>query len=147
MSYDDDSFDYTIVHAGLHHCASPHRGVCEMLRVARKGIAVFEARDSLLMRLAVHIGLSDEYELAPVAERGAGGVRNSSIPNAIYRWTEKEFKKTVNSYIPQYQHDFTFFYGYRAPGRRLDMSSFALKSLASNAIPIAIPLLEKMAPR
>ena len=147
LSYDDDSFDYVIVRDGLHHCASPHRAVCEMIRVARKGIVAFEARDSLLMRLAVHIGLSDIYELAAVAKIGAGGVRNSRIPNAIYRWTEREFEKTVNSYIPQYQHDFAFFYGYRAPGARLEMSSFPLKSLAAKVVALAIPLLERVAPR
>src|SRR4051794_35790110 len=36
LSYADDSFDVTIVHAGLHHCHSPHCALIEMYRVAKK---------------------------------------------------------------------------------------------------------------
>ena len=103
LSYDDKEFDWVFVHAGLHHCASPHRGLCEMLRVAKKGVGVFEARDSLLNSISTKLGLVPLYELEPcVLSKGAeGGLRNSNIPNFIYRWTEREVKKTVNSYLPQ----------------------------------------------
>jgi SAM-dependent methyltransferase len=46
LEFDDASFDVAFVADGLHHCASPHRALHEMYRVARKGIVVFEARDS-----------------------------------------------------------------------------------------------------
>jgi ubiquinone/menaquinone biosynthesis C-methylase UbiE len=36
LSFPDRSFDYCIVHAGLHHCASPHRALLEMYRAARR---------------------------------------------------------------------------------------------------------------
>src|SRR5271154_6171040 len=42
LSFADSSFDWAFVHAGLHHCASPHRGFLEMCRVARKGVLVIE---------------------------------------------------------------------------------------------------------
>src|SRR5947207_6007384 len=29
LSYRDGEFDYTVVHAGLHHCHSPHRGLLD----------------------------------------------------------------------------------------------------------------------
>src|SRR6478609_2232310 len=32
----DVSVDWVVVHAGLHHCGSPHWALCEMLRVARR---------------------------------------------------------------------------------------------------------------
>src|SRR5580658_6342564 len=67
LSFQDSSFDWAIVHAGLHHCASPHRGLLEMCRVARKGVVVMEARDSMLIRLAARVGLVPNYELETVA--------------------------------------------------------------------------------
>jgi len=30
LTYENGSFDVVIVHAGLHHCHSPHRGLLEM---------------------------------------------------------------------------------------------------------------------
>ena len=48
LTYEDGSFDFAVVSAGLHHCRSPHRAVLELYRVARKGLLAVEARDSLL---------------------------------------------------------------------------------------------------
>jgi SAM-dependent methyltransferase len=125
----DASADWAIVSAGLHHCASPHRGLCEMLRIARKGVVVIEARDSLLMRLANRFGLSPEFETEPVfLNKGlSGGVRNTKVPNFIYRWTEREFTKTVSSYIPQEEFEFDYVYGYSLPVQRMSMSKNPLK--------------------
>src|SRR5262249_51172103 len=50
LAYPDDAFDFVLVHAGLHHCHSPHRALLEMYRVARRGLLAFEARDGWLMR-------------------------------------------------------------------------------------------------
>ena len=50
LTYENNSFDVAIVHAGLHHCHSPHRALLEMYRVARKCAVAFESRDSLMMR-------------------------------------------------------------------------------------------------
>src|ERR1051326_3514810 len=50
LDVDDSSFDWAIVRAGLHHCRSPHRGLLELYRVARRGILALESRDSALVR-------------------------------------------------------------------------------------------------
>ena len=51
------------------------------------------------MRVAQRLGVVDEYELTAVADNGlpAGGVRNSPVPNYVYRWTEREVEKTIAS--------------------------------------------------
>ncbi|HUZ82269.1 MAG TPA: methyltransferase domain-containing protein, partial [Gaiellaceae bacterium] len=76
LTYEDDSFDFAVISAGLHHCASPHRALLELYRVARHGLLALEARDSMLMRLAQRAGVVDEFELTAVAanEFRSGGV-------------------------------------------------------------------------
>jgi SAM-dependent methyltransferase len=98
----DDSFDVVLVHAGIHHCASPHRAVCEMYRVARRAVIVFEAQDSLLMRLLGRLGLAAAYELDAVTlnDCSRGGVRDSATPNYVYRWTRRELEKVIRSFDP-----------------------------------------------
>lgn len=100
LPFADGSFDWAVVSAGLHHCRSPHRAVLELYRVARRGILGLESRDSASMRLAVRLGLVDEYEVTAVAAHGlaAGGVANTAVPNYVYRWTEREFEKTIASF-------------------------------------------------
>jgi SAM-dependent methyltransferase len=120
ICFPDGSFDYVMVHAGLHHCASPHRALLEMYRVARKGIVVVEARDSLVMRAAVAMRWVPKYEAGAVQGNDCryGGVRNSEVPNFIYRWTEREVEKTVASYAPHAAHRIRYFYGVRLPVER-----------------------------
>jgi ubiquinone/menaquinone biosynthesis C-methylase UbiE len=112
LSFEDAAFDFAFVSDGLHHCDSPHRALLEMYRVARKGIIAFEARDSLLMRLAHRLNLLSSYELAAVIDNNFthGGVNNTHIPNYIYRWTERELEKTIRTYDPTGKHIFRFFY-------------------------------------
>lgn len=132
LSISDNSVDWCVVHAGLHHCASPHKGLCEMLRVARKGIIVIESRDSLLVRIAGAMGLSNEYELeiAALSNGKSGGYRNTNIPNYIYRWTERDVEKTVRTYIPEREPDIEYFYHYRLPLGSISMS----RSISKRAI-------------
>lgn len=123
LDYDDGSFDLVVAHSGLHHCRSPHRALCEMYRVARVGVLVFEPYDGPLARLGVRLGFGQEYEVAAVVDNGMthGGVRNSEIPNFVYRWTEAEVRKAIQSYAPIGRHRFRFFYATRVPWRRLGM--------------------------
>lgn len=149
----DDSFDWAVVHAGLHHVSSPHKALCEMLRVARRGILVIEARDSLLMRLATRLGLTRDFELEPALLSGSdsstqiGGHRNSHIPNYVYRWTEREVVKTVYSYLPQYIHAFSFFYGLSLPLERMTMSTNIAKRALVYALSSVGWVLENVAPK
>ena len=67
LTYPDDSFDFCIVHSGLHHCKSPHEALLEMYRVSRQGVLVFEPCDNLTTRIGVWLGIGQEYEIAAVA--------------------------------------------------------------------------------
>jgi ubiquinone/menaquinone biosynthesis C-methylase UbiE len=148
LTYGDGAFAWVIVHAGLHHCASPHRALTEMLRVASRGVVVFEARDSAAMRLAVRLGLARDYEVDAVTANGGrfGGVRNSAVPNYVYRWTEREVHKVVNSLLPMGEHDIEFFHGLRLPTERLEMAGSTIKLRLLRLLAIAQPVIERVAP-
>jgi SAM-dependent methyltransferase len=133
LAFADRSFDICFVSDGLHHCSSPHRALLEMYRVARKCVIAFESRDSLLMTLANRLKLSPRYELEPIARNQLqGGVDGTSIPNYIYRWTEREFMKTVLAADPSIQPRCQFFYGLELPEdrARLSRSSYRRRTIA-----------------
>ncbi|HET9317681.1 MAG TPA: methyltransferase domain-containing protein [Vicinamibacteria bacterium] len=117
LSAPDESFDYVIVHAGLHHCRSPHRGVLEMFRVARRAIVAFDPPDNITVRTMQRLGLAQVYECAAVEGHGglAGGIYHSHVPNFIYRWTESEVEKTIRSYAPEVRHRFRYAYDVAPP--------------------------------
>jgi glycosyltransferase involved in cell wall biosynthesis len=112
LPYEAASFDWVAVNAGLHHCRSPHRALLEMYRVAGRGLFALEARDSLLVRAAVRLKLTPEYELTAVAANDfcAGGVANTGVPNYVYRWTEREVEKTIASFAPHARNRVLFFH-------------------------------------
>ena len=117
LGHDDGSFDWGVVSAGLHHCRSPHVALLELYRVARRGLLALEARDSALMRAAIRLGVADEYELTAVADNAfsSGGVRNSAVPNYVYRWTEREVEKTIRSAAPHARDEFVWFHELELP--------------------------------
>ncbi|GJG87401.1 hypothetical protein tb265_25820 [Gemmatimonadetes bacterium T265] len=145
----DGAFDFVIAHSGLHHCRSPHRGLCEMYRVARRGVLVFEPRDGLLPRLAVRLDLGQEYEVAAVFDNGMafGGVRNTEVPNFVYRWTEGEVRKTIQSYAPIGRHHFAFYYATRLPWSRLRMLKSRVQRAAALAVLPVVRLAGVLFPR
>ena len=69
------------------------------------------------MRVAVRLGAVDEYELAAVAAHDfrSGGVANTSTPNYVYRWSEREVEKTVASFAPHARHRIRFFREFELP--------------------------------
>jgi SAM-dependent methyltransferase len=121
LRFEDGTFDFVVVHQGLHHCYSPHRGLLEMYRVARRGVLAFEPRDTRLVRLGVLLGFGQEYEVAAVAanEMQFGGVGNSAIPNFVYRWTEREIEKTICTFAPEGRAAFRYFSALRVPEERM----------------------------
>lgn len=122
LSYSDGEFDWVIEHNGIHHCASPHRAVLEMCRVAKRGIVFFEPYDNLVTRIGVRLGFGQEFEHAAVYYSGGsklGGLRNTEIPNYVYRWTRREIQKTVASYEPYGPHQFQFIHRMRVPWGQL----------------------------
>lgn len=143
IEVDDESYDWVVINAGLHHLAVPAMGVCEMFRVARKGILCIEARDSVLMKFAVSVGLTADYELEPafLSDGSFGGFRNGPIPNYVYRWTEREFEKVINSFAPTHRHTFFYDYGYHVPVQRFAMA----RNRFYRFLGVAIPRLTKFA--
>ena len=103
MELEDGSFDCVVAHEVLHHWRSPHRALCEMMRVARRQVVLLEPNDSFMMRVLTWSGVSFPYEIFSVAYHGyeAGGVRDSCVPNFIYRWNANEVRKTVSSYLAE----------------------------------------------
>ncbi|MCB0846239.1 MAG: class I SAM-dependent methyltransferase [Bacteroidetes bacterium] len=117
LSFEDESFDYTVIHAAIHHASSPHKVLTEMYRVASKGVLAFESRDSFVMRILEKWELTQVYEHAAVYYNDCkyGGVNNTEIPNFIYRWTEREVEKTIKSFSPGLKHEFAYRYGTAFP--------------------------------
>lgn len=144
LQYSDDTFDYCIAHNGLHHCYSPHRALLEMYRIASKGILIFEPHDSFFVRLGVKLGFGQEYEVAAVvgSDLKFGGVKNTVVPNYVYRWTEREIEKTVCSCVPIGRPRFHYFYAFRIPERRLRILKNTLKI---NIAYILLPFLRGFA--
>jgi len=152
LTFDDESFDLVVVHSGLHHCHSPHRALLEMYRVARRGVLMFEPYDNLLTRTGVRLGIGQEYEHAGVAgDMGGsghrGGVANTTIPNFVYRFTEREIVKAVSSYAPYARHDVRFFHRMRIPWGQLRRRRNRGLYLAVRAAQPALRLVELLAPR
>lgn len=146
LTFENGAFDLVVVHAGLHHCHSPHRALLEMYRVARNGIVAFESRDSLLMRLAVRLGLTLDYEVNSISN-GKGGVANTGIPNFIYRWTEREVIKTIASFDPVRPPAAQFFYDMRLPIQRFSRSGFTILRAAAVAIEPLSRIFARVAPK
>lgn len=147
IAHADNSVDISIVHCGLHHCASPHRALCEMYRVARKLVVVFEARDSLAVRIASKLGLTMDYEVEAVIAEGweSGGMRNGPIPNYVYRWTEREVMKTIRSYEPRFEPRVQFFHGLRVPvsaARIAPMAKAFVRAFPSQANELAFSVVK-----
>ena len=148
LPYEDESFDLTVVSAGLHHCRSPHRALLELYRVARHVALALEARDSALLRLATRVGALEEYELTAVAANdfAAGGVQDTAVPNYVYRWTEREVEKTIASYAPHARHRILYFHELEIPLSVVDMTGGPAKRTAARAALPALRLLARVAP-
>jgi SAM-dependent methyltransferase len=149
LRFEDGAFDFVVVHQGLHHCHSPHRGLLEMYRVAMVGVLAFEPRDTSLVRLGVKLGFGQEYEIAAVAGNGLrfGGVGNSATPNFIYRWTEREIEKTIQTFSPAGRAGFRYFSALRVPEGRMRSMRNRLVPRVLRALLPAVRLFAKVFPR
>ena len=87
LPYNNNSYDYVITHASIHHCSRPHAAILEMLRVAKYGVIFIESHDCLLTKLSCKLGFSEIYEYSAVESDAHGGLDNTNIPNFVYRWT------------------------------------------------------------
>jgi SAM-dependent methyltransferase len=149
LTYDDETFDLCLVHSGLHHCHSPHRALLEMYRVSRRAVLLFEPYDNVLTRVGVRLNIGQEYEHASVFCNHShhGGVGNTSVPNFIYRFTEREIIKTIQCYAPYARHEIRFFHRMRIPWtqlrRRRNRTVYFVVRLAQPAL----KLIELCVPR
>jgi SAM-dependent methyltransferase len=107
MGLADNSYDLVLAHEVLHHCRSPHKALLEMLRISRRHVILLEPNNSLAMRLLLRLRFSYPYELPAVIAGGfqTGGVRDSSIPNHIYRWNAVDVYQTTASYLAESEFD------------------------------------------
>jgi ubiquinone/menaquinone biosynthesis C-methylase UbiE len=123
ITFADNEFDFGIVHNGLHHCYSPHGALLELYRVSKFGVLIFEPRDNWFTRLGVRLNFGQDYEVAAVFGNACtfGGVRNTEVPNYVYRWNEREVEKAINCYYPYGRNRFRYFYHLRPPWERLQM--------------------------
>ena len=80
-----------------------------MYRVSKKGVLIIESNVSLIVRTAVKLNFAEEFEISAV-KSGSTGVDDTNIPNYIYRWTEREIYKLINSYKPNIIHKINFQY-------------------------------------
>jgi SAM-dependent methyltransferase len=102
LAFKDKSFDYAITNATIHHIDLPHKAITELYRVAIKGVLIIESNDSLIMRLATKVKLTEEFEVSSINEdKNTGGLLDTGIPNYVYRWTEKEILKLLKAFDPK----------------------------------------------
>ena len=149
LTFDDGSFDLCLVHSGLHHCRSPQRALLEMYRVAREAVLLFEPYDNLLTRVGLRLNIGQEYEHASVYCNHShhGGVRNTDVPNFVYRFTEREIEKAVHCYAPYAKHRILFFHRMRIPWTQLRHRRNRAFYYAVRAAQPALRLVEAVAPR
>ena len=100
----DNSYDIVFFHEVIHHCRSPHRALCEMLRVSSRYVLMMEPNDSAFMRWLCRMRFSFPYEIFAVVNNDyvCGGVRNSQIPNFILRWNAWGVHQLTSSFLPEY---------------------------------------------
>ena len=111
IDFKDNSFDYVVTHASIHHIRKPHLAILEMYRVSKIGTLIIEGNDSWLMRVSTNLKISEDFEVSSVDKKNKlGGVEESGIPNYVYRWTEREIFKTLSSYEPEIEHKIYFNY-------------------------------------
>ena len=140
LSFPDNSFDFTMVHEGLHHCRSPHKAIIEMFRVSKRGILIFEPADNYFTSLGIKLGVGQDYEHAAVFGHNflSGGIRNSCIPNYIYRFTAGELRKTILCLEPRRKLEIMFRHYLEIPWAALKQKKGGLKR---TMVALAQPIL------
>lgn len=85
----DNSFDVVLVQDGLHELRRPVLGLTEMLRVARRAVAVIEPHSGIVARM-----LGTVWEQHG-GDDGAGG----SGKNYVFRWNARFLADVARSYL------------------------------------------------
>jgi hypothetical protein len=101
------------------------------------------------VRFGVKLGFGQEYEIAAVAANGFqfGGVGNSSTPNFVYRWTEREIEKTIRTFDPAGRAEFRYFSALRVPQKRMRSMKNRFAAGALEALLPVVRLFAKVFPK
>ena len=62
LPFRDKSFDIALITTALHHAPDWRIAIKEMIRVAREGLVIDESADATVIRLAVSLGFSSDFE-------------------------------------------------------------------------------------
>ena len=153
LSLNQNTFDYAVTFASIHHTDKPHNSILEMLRISNKGILALESNDSLIMRIATKFNYTEEFELSSVGGRQHsndgfyGGMNDTGIPNYIYRWNEREIYKLINSYSPSINHKIYFEYNYCFDNNSLSIKRKLIKKLIYNLCKLILLIFFKIFPK
>ena len=85
----DNTFDIVLVQDGLHELRRPVLGLTEMLRVARRAVAVIEPHGGIVARMLGTVW--EQHE----GDDGAGG----SGKNYVFRWNARFLADVARSYL------------------------------------------------
>ena len=114
--------------AGLRGCRSPH-GRCSSSTESPRRSARAQSRDGALIRAAGKPGGRRARARSSYSPRASlGGRRQQSTPNYVYRWSDREVKKTVASFAPHARHRVRFFRGFELPESLLEADSGAARA-------------------
>ena len=73
------------------------------------------------MRLSAFFSYSEKFEVSSVnLKEKKGGLMETGVPNYIYRWTEREIYKLLESYDPSIKKKVIFNYSYDLANRTLE---------------------------
>ena len=149
LSFDNETFDFVIMNAAIHHCPRPHKALTEMYRVAKIGILALEGRDSFTSRFLTKMQVSETYECIAVFRNDCkyGGLNNTDIPNYVYRWTEREVEKTIQSFAPYFNHKYIYNYDFEFPHIFNKLRKVSLKYIFARIIEPFFYLFIKLFPK
>jgi SAM-dependent methyltransferase len=149
LSYPDDEFEFCLVHEGLHHCRSPHTAIREMFRVAKRGLLIIEPVENIFTTLCVRVGIGQEYEHAAVYGNDCrfGGVRNTYIPNYVYRFSASEFRKTFLCLKPEVKLKCAFRFHLVPPWSALLLRKSTVRLISVTIMRPLLSALHRMLPR
>jgi len=133
IKFKDKHFDYSFANAVLHHTDLPHLAFCELYRISKKGVLVIEGNDSLIMRISSRFSFSEEYEKSATVNENSG-LLDTSIPNYVYRWKEREVKKLFNSYDPKISHKIFLKYDFYFKNEGLERTHNHIKLIIRNVL-------------
>ena len=98
-----------------------------------------------MMKIMTKLKFAEEYEISAISNPdsfGDQGVDNSNIPNYVYRWTENEVKKLINSYNPKFEHQINYEYEFEISNIAQKIKNRIIKKIFMIVIPLMVSILK-----